>query len=91
MEDMRDLVIIVFGIGAIVATVVLLFTALLLFRKVSAAIDSARNMITGVEAFSRDILGPVTRASGFMTTAWRVLSSVLGQEKNESGEAADGK
>ena len=91
MEDVRDIVIIVFGIGATVATVVLLAMALLLYRKVSAAIESARNTITGVEAFSRDILEPVTRASGFFATALRVLSSLLGQRKNESGGTGDGK
>ena len=91
MENVRDIVIIVFGIGGTVATVVLLTTALLLYRKVSAAIDSARNTINGVEAFSRDILEPVTRASGFVTTAWRVLSSIMGQGKTEPGGTGDGK
>ena len=42
MEDVRDIVIIVFGIGATVAMLALLLMALILFRKVTAIVDTAQ-------------------------------------------------
>ena len=91
MEDIRDVVIIVFGIGATVATITVLTLGLLLFRKITAVIDSAKATMNGVEAFSRDILGPVARASSMLATFRRVIASLLGQDKREPEGADDGR
>ena len=90
MEDIRDVVIIVFGIGATVATITVLVLGLLLFRKIAAVIDSAKATMNGVEAFSRDILEPVARASSILTTFRRVMAVLLGQDKREPEGADNG-
>ena len=91
MEDTRDVVIIVFGIGATVATIAALALALLLFRKIAAVIDSAKATMNGVEAFSRDILEPVARASSILTTFRRIIATLLGQDKREPDGADNGR
>ncbi len=90
METARDIVIIVLGVTATAFTVIMLALALLLYRKVSAVIDSAQRVIDsaqktmhGIEAFSRDFLEPLTSASGLLATGWHFLSSLLGLEKRE--------
>ena len=91
MEDIRDVVIIVFGIGATVATIAVLAMALMLFRKITAVIDSAKATMNGVQAFSRDILEPVARASSILTTFRRVMATLLGQDKREPEGADNGR
>ena len=90
MEDVRDIVIIVFGIGATVAMLALLLMALILFRKVTAIVDTAKSTMNRAETLSRDVLEPATRAYNVLGGIWRVISSLLGQERKEPKGTDDG-
>ena len=91
MQDIRDVVIIVFGIGATVAALALVMMTFILYRKTSAIVDSAKATMNGVETFSKEVLGPVTRASSFVSGFWKVFSSLLGEDKKGQEDTSDGR
>jgi len=94
MDALRDIVIVVFGIGGLAATVVVLVMALTLYRKVSTILDSANSMVdsatatmNGVEAFSRGVLNPLSQSSGVLSALSKIISWLLRDDRKS--EPAD--
>lgn len=91
MDTVRDVVIVVFGVGGVIATVVVLAMALTLYRKVASILDSATSMVdsakatmNGVEAFSRGVLNPLTQSSGILSVLSNIISWLLRDDRKQS-------
>lgn len=84
MEDLRDIVIIVFGIGGLIVALALAVMAFLLFRKLSSILDLARSTMNTVDAFNQGVLKPLVGASSILSVLGRVASWLAGS-KEEKG------
>ena len=83
LQDARDIVIVISGGIVAVATVLLLFMTLVVYRKVSSLLDSIRSTVNGVETFSRTILQPVGESKSVLSAAWKVVSWLTRNERAE--------
>ena len=83
MEDARDFVIVIAGGIVAVATLLLLFMTLAVYRKVSSLLDSIRSTVNGVETFSRTILQPVGESKSVLSAAWKIVSWLTRNERAE--------
>ena len=88
VEDLRDIVIVIAGIGALVAALVLAVMGFILFRKLSSILSSVRSTMNSVDAFNNVFLKPGFRISNILSALERVLSWIAGsKEKKGHGDA----
>ena len=73
LETTRDVVIIVFGITATAATLLLTAMAVLAFRKLDRILDSVQNTARAVEA----VATPIARATALIGSAWKIVSGMF--------------
>ena len=89
LASMRDIAIIVLAIAAILDLLVILIIAVLLYKKLSPVLDSAKvatNNIRGTTAFMSDtMVKPLIGVIGFAIGLRRTLSVLTGLGKRKGG------
>lgn len=70
VQDLRDWIIVVYGAVGVIATVVVLVLATVLFSKVARILDSLRETTDNVRntssAVYENVIQPISRAHGFL-------------------------
>lgn len=87
--DFRDWIIVIWGIVGILATVVLVTLALIVFRKVTRVLDKANETVENVRetssVVSKNVIQPIAKVQGFMT-GLRKAVDVVTSLSNKEGE-----
>ncbi len=94
MEAVRDLIIVIYGVVGIVALCIVLALLIVLYRKATSILDTAKDAVENVRstssAISESVIQPIAKAQGFvagMKKAMDIISSL-----SKKGEAEkDGK
>lgn len=89
LAALRDIAIVILALVAILELLVLLIVAVLIYKKLSPVLDSARaatNNVRGTTAFMADTLvKPIIGTIGFAVGARRTLSVLTGLGKRKGG------
>ena len=89
LAELRDLVIVIFAILAIIATIGFMFLSVILFRKLSPLLDSAKrtvNNVQGTTSFVSDtMVKPVIWAMSFASGVRRGVAMLSGVTKRTKG------
>lgn len=89
VDTLRDWIIIVYGAVGVVAICIVLAFVIMIYRKVSTIMDSAKQAVDNVkntsDVISQSVIQPIARAQGFVAglkKTFEVITSL-----NKKGEA----
>lgn len=93
LAQLRDLFIVIYAAFGIVAMVVIVTLAVILFRKVTPIIDSARgtlNEIRGTSSFmSNTVVKPIVKVAGFAVGARKAIKVMLRLSGRKGGKPGE--
>jgi hypothetical protein len=89
IEWLRDLVIVIFGITAIVATIVLVVLALMLYSRLKPILDSVKKTTATVSRIVSDIEDVVSKPIARIKSFLQGLTGALGFMKRFTGREGD--
>lgn len=89
LANIRDVVIIVYGIITTILIFTVLLMAFLIYRKVSGILTSVKNTARNVETFSRNVLRPISHGAQTARPLWKILGWLKGEDGDHRGERVE--
>ena len=89
LESLRDLVIVIYAIAGIIATIFVLVIVFLLFRKLGAVLDSAKSTVSNIQGTSRfmseTVVRPMIRVASVAQGVRHAIGTVVRFSRRKGG------
>lgn len=93
LAELRDLVIVIFAIVVILATLLFVSLAIMLFRKVSSLLDSAKSISANIRgttsSVSNTIIKPAIKLASFASGIRKTTESMMWLFRRKGGEKGE--